>query len=47
MVSTTTDRGVDPFKVRARARHKSMDTVMNYARQAEDRRNSAVKGLKL
>ena len=47
MVSTTTDRGVDPFKVRARSRHKSMDTVMDYARQAEDRRNSAVRGLKL
>ena len=47
MVSTTTDRGVDLAKVKARSRHKSMDTVMDYARQAEDRRNSAVKGLKL
>jgi integrase len=47
MVSETTDRGVPLWKVKARSRHKSTDILLDYVRIAEDRRDSAVKGLKL
>jgi hypothetical protein len=47
MVSTTADRRVPLWKVKERSRHKSTDILLEYVRVAEDRRDSAVKGLKL
>jgi hypothetical protein len=47
MVSETTARGVSLDKVKARSRHKTTEILLDYVRIAEDRRDSAVKGLKL
>jgi hypothetical protein len=47
MVSTTADRRVPVWKMKERSRHKSADILLDYVRIAEDRRDSAVKGLKL
>jgi hypothetical protein len=47
LVTETTDRGVPLHKVQARSRHKDIRTLLGYVRIAEDRRDSAVRGLKL
>jgi integrase len=47
LVSETARRRVDLWKMKARSRHKSTDILLGYVRIAEDRRDSAVKGLKL
>jgi hypothetical protein len=47
LVSTTADRRVPLWKMQQRSRHKSADILLDYVRIAEDRRDSAVKGLKL
>ncbi|HEY1246084.1 MAG TPA: hypothetical protein VGF29_14755 [Hyphomicrobiaceae bacterium] len=47
LVSETAKRGVHVSKMQARSRHKSTDILLDYVRIAEDRRDSAVKGLKL
>jgi integrase len=47
IVTETIDRGVPLHKVQARSRHKDIRTLYGYVRIAEDRRDSAVRGLKL
>ena len=47
LVSSTADRRVPLWKMKERSRHKSTDILLDYVRIAEDRRDSAVKGLKL
>lgn len=47
MVTETTDRGVALDKIQRRSRHKDVRTLLGYVRRAEDRRDSAMKGIKL
>jgi len=47
LVSEVTDRGVPLHKVQARSRHKDVRTLLGYVQLAEDKHDSAVKGLKL
>jgi integrase len=47
LVTEVTARGVPLHKVQDRSRHKDIRTLIGYVRIAEDRRDSAVKGLKL
>ena len=47
LVTEVTDRGVPLHKMQDRSRHKDIRTLLGYVRIAEDRRDSAVKGLKL
>jgi hypothetical protein len=47
LVTETTDRGVPLHKVAARSRHKDIRTLLGYVRIAEDKHDSAVKGIKL
>ena len=47
LVTEVTDRGVPLHKVQARSRHKDVRVLMGYVHIAEDKHDSAVKGLKL
>jgi hypothetical protein len=47
LVSEAAGRGVPLWKMKARSRHKSTAILLDYVRIAKDRRDSAVKGLKL
>jgi integrase len=47
LISTAAKRRVPIDKMKARSRHKSTDILVDYVRIAEDRRDSAIKGLKL
>jgi integrase len=47
LVTETADRGVSLPRIQARSRHKDVRTLVGYVEVAEDKHNSAVKGLRL